>query len=422
MTRQTVPLGDVATFVRGITFKPDDVGPPGVDGRIACLRTKNVQEELDLNDVWGIPTNLVKRKTQFLAPGDLLVSTANSWNLVGKCSWIPKLPWHATFGGFVSVLRAAPERINARYLYHWFSLPKTQALVRGCARRTTSIANMSVDQCLALLVPLPSLDEQQRIAALLDQADSVRRKRRASIDLLDELLLSVFSDVFSKKIGIPLIGIKESCRELPEGWAWRRLQDVAEMKSGHTPSRNESRYWEGGTIPWLTLGDIRAQDGKVIADTKEHITNDGIENSSAVLLPPGTVCLARTASVGFVTVSGCGLATSQDFVNWICGSSLDPIFLMWAFIASRRELLSLAPGSTHHTIYFRLFDLMHMAVPPLDLQRSFRQRAEAIRSLISLHQIHLEDSERLIISLQSRAFSQSGPSGFERPPSRVAAE
>lgn len=84
-------LGDVASFIRGITFKPDDVIPLNTPGSIACLRTKNVQSELDLTDVWAVPASFVKGEDRITREGDMVMSTANSWNLVGKVSWIPKL-------------------------------------------------------------------------------------------------------------------------------------------------------------------------------------------------------------------------------------------------------------------------------------------------------------------------------------------
>jgi type I restriction enzyme S subunit len=109
MTAQEYPsarLGDVARFVRGITFKPTDVVPLDTPGSVDCMRTKNVQAELDATDVWAVEASLVKRKDQFLISGDTLVSSANSWNLVGKCCWIPELGRPTSFGGFISVLRA----------------------------------------------------------------------------------------------------------------------------------------------------------------------------------------------------------------------------------------------------------------------------------------------------------------------------
>src|SRR5664280_974539 len=98
-----VALGDHASFVRGVTFKPDDVRPLGEAQSVACMRTKNVQASLDLEDVWGIPAGCVRRDEQFLRDGDLLVSSANSWNLVGKCSWVGPLPWRSTFLSLIHI-------------------------------------------------------------------------------------------------------------------------------------------------------------------------------------------------------------------------------------------------------------------------------------------------------------------------------
>jgi type I restriction enzyme, S subunit len=88
-TAAPTALGDVAAFIRGITFKPDDVVPLENKGAVACMRTKNVQIDLDVSDVWGVPQNFVRNRNQFLKLGDILVSSANSWNLVGKCCWVP---------------------------------------------------------------------------------------------------------------------------------------------------------------------------------------------------------------------------------------------------------------------------------------------------------------------------------------------
>ena len=182
-----VPLGDVAAFIRGITFKPDDVVPLGTKGSVACLRTKNVQEQLDLSDVWAVSRSFVKKAERFVQEGDIVVSTANSWNLVGKCSWIPKLDHEATAGGFVCLLRSRPHALYPRFLYHWMILDKIQARLRACARQTTNISNLNIEQAEALKIPLPPLEEQKRIAAILDQADSLRRLRQRAIDRLNSL-------------------------------------------------------------------------------------------------------------------------------------------------------------------------------------------------------------------------------------------
>ena len=126
----TPRLGTVAGFIRGVSFKPDDVRPLGTENTIACFRTKNIQAEIDLTDVWAVPSSTVNRDEQIIQEGDLLISTANSWNLVGKCCWVPRLDWPATLGGFISALRPKRTEVFPRFLYHWFSSSPIQAKLR----------------------------------------------------------------------------------------------------------------------------------------------------------------------------------------------------------------------------------------------------------------------------------------------------
>ena len=177
----TVKLGDVASFIRGITFKPEDVVPVGTDGSVACLRTKNVQKSLETSDVWAVDQSHVKRSDQFLEHGDILVSSANSWNLVGKCCWVPELYQRTTFGGFISALRADSQLVLPRFLFRWFSSNRIQATVRSFGRQTTNISNLDFGRCLKLELPLPPLSEQRRIAEVLDRAEALRAKRREAI-------------------------------------------------------------------------------------------------------------------------------------------------------------------------------------------------------------------------------------------------
>lgn len=101
----------------------------------------------------------------------------------------------------------------------------------------------------------------------------------------------------------------------------------------------------------------------------EYTNELGLANSSAVLLPAGTVCMSRTASVGFVTIMGRDMATSQDFVNWVCGPQLDPDFLMYLLIRSRRVLREMGSGATHHSIYFETVREFSVCVPAIAEQR-----------------------------------------------------
>ena len=154
----------------------------------------------------------------------------------------------------------------------------------------------------------------------------------------------------------------------PEGWRWTALTELARLESGHTPSRRHPEYW-GGDIPWISLADAKLHHGARIEQTIETTNALGIENSSARVLPSDTVCLSRTASVGYVLVTGCPMATSQDFVNWVCSRSLDAKFLQYLFIAEGDDLLRFASGAVHNTIYFPEVKAFHICHPPIAEQK-----------------------------------------------------
>jgi type I restriction enzyme, S subunit len=145
----------------------------------------------------------------------------------------------------------------------------------------------------------------------------------------------------------------------PVGWQWRALVELARLESGHTPSRRHPEYW-GGDVPWISIRDAKAHHGRAIFETIETTNALGIENSSARILPADTICLSRTASVGYVVKMGKAMATSQDFVNWVCGDELEPDFLKHLLLAEGEDLLRFASGAVHQTIYFPEVKAFHV--------------------------------------------------------------
>lgn len=160
---------------------------------------------------------------------------------------------------------------------------------------------------------------------------------------------------------------------VPEHWVVMPIRLAAKLESGHTPSRSHPEYWEDCTTSWITLADvwqIREGNTKYIHETKEKISDLGLANSSARLLPKNTVILSRTASVGYSAIMGAEMATSQDFANWICGPTLHPEFLLYVFRSMQGEFGRLMMGSTHNTIYMPDIQSLRFAQPPLDEQLS----------------------------------------------------
>jgi type I restriction enzyme S subunit len=155
----------------------------------------------------------------------------------------------------------------------------------------------------------------------------------------------------------------------PVGFDWTPLSEIAQLETGHTPSRRHPEYWDG-TIPWIGIKDATSNHGRTIYATNQSVTPLGIENSAARVLPAKTVCLSRTASIGFVVVMGVPMSTSQDFVNWICGPELDFRYLKYVLQLERETLLRFAHGTTHQTVYFPEVKAFHVLLPPIPEQRA----------------------------------------------------
>lgn len=163
-------------------------------------------------------------------------------------------------------------------------------------------------------------------------------------------------------------------------------------------------------MPWLALPDIRKLHGKVAHKTSENTNHLGLANSSARLLPVNTVCVSRTASIGFVTLMGRPMATSQDFCNWICDpETLDAEFLMYAFMASQDSLRELGSGAVHKTIYMPAIESFHVCAPSLDEQRRIaarlRERLAAAETLQARLRERLTEIEQLPQRILAAAFA-----------------
>jgi type I restriction enzyme S subunit len=171
------------------------------------------------------------------------------------------------------------------------------------------------------------------------------------------------------------ISVNSPGTPLAAGWAWVPLLRVARQETGHTPSRAHPEWWNGD-VPWVGIPDAARHHGGVIDDTLQTINTTGLANSSARLLPAGTVVLSRTASVGYVAIMGREMATSQDFVTWSCTEALDPRYLMYALMSEGDDIRQFGRGTTHTTIYFPEIRAFYIKLAPLEEQREIVQRIE----------------------------------------------
>jgi type I restriction enzyme S subunit len=391
-------LGDIAEFIRGINFKPDDVVPLGTEGSVGCMRTKNVQDELDCIDVWGVPKKFVRRDEQLLKEGDILVSSANSWNLVGKCCWIPKLDWPASFGGFVSVLRANPLKVDPRFLYRWFASNPTQSLLRSFGQKTTNISNLNIERCLNLKLVLPPLPEQRRIAAILDQADALRAKRREALAELDQISESTFLEMFGDPVSNPLNWTRAKLVELLSSGPQNGLYKPASDYGDGTPILRIDGFYDGivtnlGSLKRVRIGDNELQTWRLFeGDIVINRVNSREYLGKSALIPSLAEPTIFESNMMRFSIKD-DKALPQYIIQ----------FLQTAYI--RGQIAAAAKDAVNQSSINQQ-DVKGFIVnlPPVELQRKFKSRQEFVNRIKVPYRKSLEAYNSLFSSLQHRAF------------------
>ena len=286
--------------------------------------------------------------------------------------------------------------------------------------RSTAIPGLNRDDAYDLVVRLPPLSEQNRIVAKIEELfcelDKGVERLKTARGQLNVYRQAVLKHAFEGKltaqwrkenkdkietveqlierIPIPVqprggraasadvieggaaMAVNIPVKAPPAGWSWVSLLRAARQETGHTPSRKHPEYWDGDQF-WIGIADARLHHGKEIEDTIQKVTPKGLDNSSARTLPSKTVCLSRTASVGYVCIMARPMATSQDFATWTCTEALEPKFLMYALMAEGNEIRRFGKGTTHTTIYFPEIRAMTICLPPLEEQRAIIDAVEA---------------------------------------------
>jgi type I restriction enzyme S subunit len=246
------------------------------------------------------------------------------------------------------------------------------------ATKDSAIPGLDREDAYAREVCLCPPAEQRAIAAFLDREtariDALVAKKERLIELLQEKRAALITHAVTKGLDLN-VPMKDSgvewLDEIPVHWEVNRAKFVARLRSGHTPSRQHPDYWQHCTIPWFGLVDVwQIRDGQTefVSETTEKISELGLANSAARLLPKGTVMLSRTASVGFSAIMGVDMATTQDFVNWVCGPTLRPEYLLYVFRSMGHEFRRLTMGSTHQTIYMPDVGRFAAPIPPVPEQ------------------------------------------------------
>lgn len=382
-------LSDVLADVRpGFAFGGD------LPGGVFQIRMNNITNDghLDLAKKRRVQIPCRNPDDLLVAPGDVLFNATNSPDLVGKSAYFPGLNEPTTFSNHFLRLRPKHDQLDGQYLARWLTRQFQRGLFKGMCRQWVNQATVNRDSLLALRFPFPPLLEQRRIADLLNKVDKQRTKRRNALGLTDELLRSIFLDMF----GDPITN--------PKGWERKPLGTLgilARGKSKHRPRNDPSLL--GGPYPLIQTGEVASAETYIRAYSQTY-SELGLQQSK--MWPKGTLCITIAANIADTAILGFDACFPDSVVGFTPGEETTTEYIHFWLRSYQRILQDMAPESAQKNINLEILDGLMVGCPPIERQKNFVQAFSYVEALKTQLREGASTADNLFLSLQQRAFRQ----------------
>ena len=324
-------LGEIGSFKNGLNFTPNEDG-----FSYHFLGVGDFQDKTDIhaNELNQIRLENELDKDYHLKDDDLVFVRSNgSKSLVGRCIIIHADHVKATYSGFCIRFRTTSEETSTQYIKHIIDAGYLQRFLQY-EGRGTNITNLNQEILGRLTFPLPNLKEQQNILNVLSLWDTAIAKQTA---LIEQLTL--------RKRGLmqQLLTGKKRLKGFSGEWKEVRLGEVAFVIGGGTPNTDISDYWNGD-IPWFTPSEIG--EHKYVNTSERTISEKGLNDSSAKLLPQGTILFTSRATIGAKAILTTEATTNQGFQSFVVNNENNNEFIYYYLDIILNEIKQKASGST----------------------------------------------------------------------------
>lgn len=305
----------------------------------------------------------------------------------GKCLRPGQIPTEIGFGSTeFHVIRPDTESLDSLYLFYLVWSEKFRFLGEKSMSGAAGQKRVGSDFLKGFEIPLPPLPAQKRIAAILDKADAIRRKRQQAIQLADDFLRAVFLDMF----GDPVTN--------PKGWPTMRVDELCAIVRGSSPRPQGDPRFYGGPVPRLMVADL-TRDGKLVTPMIDSLTTEGAKKSRPI--EAGTVVMAVSGNVGLTSVLAIDACIHDGFIAFkeLDVNKVKPAFLCELMMFLKSTHASRQAGAIFQNLTTSQIKEMEIPIPPSALQDKFLSISRKATELYG------EEGFSLFESLSQRAFS-----------------
>lgn len=394
MNGQKVYLKAYIEQIRGISYKPEDTSNEPVGGYFPVLRANNIKDNnLIFDDLVYVNVKKIK-KEQEIRKGDIIVCTSSgSKDLVGKAAQAKK-DLQMSFGAFCRGIR--PKNILPEYLGNYFKSPIYRKTISKLSAGA-NINNIKSEHLDNLEIPLPTMEEQKKIAARLDAVSDLLAKQKQLLSEQDTLIQSTFYDIF----GDPIKNEK--------GWNSKKLSELGSLKNGINFQKNDNE----SDLYCLGVADFK--DNKYISDISAlqkvpsksvNLTEDLLKNGDIVFVRSNGNkalvgrCVAVYPNEEAVTFSGFCIRFRKS-------TTLIKTDYLLYFLKTPQVRNALAGrGANIQNLNQQILSRVNILCPPFELQQKFAAIAEQIESEKSKIKSAIAETQTLFNSMMSEYFEE----------------
>jgi type I restriction enzyme S subunit len=248
-----------------------------------------------------------------------------------------------------------------------------------------------------LTTTMPRFAEQKAIAATLSALDDMIELNNQINKTLEEMAQAIFKSWFVDFEPFKDEEFEESELGLiPKGWRVGKLSDVGEIIGGGTPSKSKPEYYSKKGIPWITPKDLSINKNKYISRGEIDISELGLRESSARLMPKGTVLFSSRAPIGYIAIAKNAVTTNQGFKSVVPFENISSEYIYLLLKNSINEIESRATGSTFKEISGGEMKKVPIILPPKEIIRKFNEIATTLGKI----QASLEDENNILMSIR----------------------
>jgi len=421
-------IGAVCSFERGITFPAAAKEAIPTDRNIPCLRTANIQDELIIDDLIYVDKSYMKgNDSKLTRKDDIIMSSANSRELVGKTSYVSYVPYPMTFGGFVLTIRS--KNILSKYMYYYLRFEFLMGKFMGESTQTTNIANINTSKLSDYSVPFPPLAEQQRIVdrieSLFAKLDEAKEKAQAVVDGFEDRKAAILHKAFTGELtaewreenGVSMHSwisatVKDVCQDVKVGIVIKPSQYYTNAEEGTPAFRSANvREFHIDDFDWVYLDEngMNANKRSIVHSGDVLVVRSG---------NPGTACVVDEKYNGFNAIDILIAVPNKNIITseFLCAFTNSPM--------GRRLVAESKRGMALAHFNVSGYSKLRLEVPSIPEQREI---TKTLFNLIEKEELAKDTAEQSVVridnlkrSILARAFR--GELGTNDPADESAEE